>query len=69
MKDTLTDASMYLKPQNVQSLTYYFGLDFPRTADQRVYHLGVCPGEVANRIVKSKVCIYVLSSDLLRYRR
>lgn len=26
-------------------------LDFPRTADQRVYHLGVRPGEVANRIV------------------
>lgn len=26
--------------------------DFPRTADQRVYHLGVAPGEVANRIVR-----------------
>ena len=26
-------------------------LDFPKTADQRVYHLGVRPGEVANRIV------------------
>jgi len=25
--------------------------NFPRTADQRVYHLGVRPGEVANRIV------------------
>ena len=25
--------------------------DFPRTADGRVYHLGVRPGEVANRIV------------------
>jgi uridine phosphorylase len=25
--------------------------DFPRTADQRVYHLGLRPGEVANRIV------------------
>lgn len=25
--------------------------NFPRTADQRVYHLGVGPGEVANRIV------------------
>ena len=29
----------------------YFSLDFPRTADQRVYHLGLRPGEVANRIV------------------
>ncbi|KAM6495257.1 Nucleoside phosphorylase domain containing protein [Amanita muscaria] len=25
--------------------------NFPRTADARVYHLGLCPGEVANRIV------------------
>ncbi|TFK33738.1 nucleoside phosphorylase domain-containing protein [Crucibulum laeve] len=25
--------------------------NFPRTADQRVYHLGLRPGEVANRIV------------------
>ncbi|KAF9563511.1 uridine phosphorylase [Agrocybe pediades] len=25
--------------------------NFPKTADQRVYHLGVRPGEVANRIV------------------
>jgi hypothetical protein len=28
-----------------------YPLDFPRTADQRVYHLGLRPGEVANRIV------------------
>lgn len=28
-------------------------LDFPRTADGRVYHLGVRFGEVANRIVRS----------------
>lgn len=26
------------------------GLDFPRTSDQRVYHLGVRTGEIANRI-------------------
>ncbi|KAF8154900.1 nucleoside phosphorylase domain-containing protein [Crassisporium funariophilum] len=25
--------------------------NFPRTADLRVYHLGLCPGEVANRII------------------
>ena len=61
MKDILTDASMYFKPQIVPTLIYF--LDFPRTADQRVYHLGVCPGEVANRIVNSEVCIYNLSSD------
>ncbi len=28
-----------------------FLTDFPRTADQRVYHLGIKSGEVANRIV------------------
>lgn len=28
-------------------------VDFPRTADGRVYHLGVRAGEVANRIVRS----------------
>ncbi|KAK2462652.1 hypothetical protein APHAL10511_005385 [Amanita phalloides] len=25
--------------------------NFPRTADLRVYHLGLCPGEIANRII------------------
>jgi hypothetical protein len=30
-----------------------FVLDFPRTADHRVYHLGLRAGEIANRIVYS----------------
>jgi uridine phosphorylase len=29
--------------------------DFPRTADLRVYHLGLRPGEVANRIVSTSI--------------
>lgn len=28
--------------------------DFPRTADLRVYHLGLRAGEVANRIVRHR---------------
>ena len=28
--------------------------DFPRTADLRVYHLGLKAGEVANRIVRAR---------------
>ena len=30
--------------------------DFPRTLDQRVYHLGIRAGEVANRIVSIVCC-------------
>lgn len=29
--------------------------DLPRTADQRVYHLGIRAGEVANRIVSCQL--------------
>lgn len=29
--------------------------DFPKTADGRVYHLGVRAGEVANRIVSQRL--------------
>lgn len=55
MKDLLTDASMYTERLNrkygeLRSPLMF--LDFPRTSDQRVYHLGLRPGEVANRVVR-----------------
>jgi len=57
MKDTLTDASMSLIFLRIQDSRDRSGFtmfaDFPRTADLRVYHLGVAPGEVANRIVRN----------------
>ena len=42
-----------------------FDLDFPRTADQRVYHLGIRAGEVANRIVKKKWAPFEMEKCLL----
>ena len=60
MKDTLTDASMSItlkaRIHGIQDQFDGFTMfvDFPRTADQRVYHLGVGPGEVANRIARDK---------------
>lgn len=54
MKDLFTDASKSGLPFCVllvlKSLTLSL-LDFPRTMDQRVYHVGIRAGEVANRIV------------------
>ena len=53
MKDLLTDASMF--PSRLEyieiDVTLVF-LDFPRTVDQRVYHLGLRRGEIANRVVR-----------------
>jgi hypothetical protein len=67
MKDTMTDASRYFRSQIIvlALILSLFVLDFPRTADQRVYHLGVRPGEVANRIVKTEKRTNVFSSDVL----
>ncbi len=36
---------------HIHPVSYPSFPDFPRTADLRVYHLGLCPGEVANRLV------------------
>ncbi len=33
-------------------------VDFPRTADLRVYHLGLRPGEVANRLVRNALIYF-----------
>ena len=43
------------------SRSIVYSQDFPRTADQRVYHLGLRAGEVANRIVSylSGAFIYI----------
>lgn len=63
MKDLHTDASEGIFPVRViKKLTSNHSPDFPRTADGRVYHLGLKAGEVANRIVCSnlpsaRVCI------------
>jgi hypothetical protein len=56
MKNTLTDASMYLDISKNWFSDRWIGdfSDFPRTSDQRVYHLGLRPGEVANRIVSPR---------------
>ena len=55
MKDTFTDASTSAAPPaplRPPALTRPPpAADFPRTADQRVYHVGIRAGEVANRIV------------------
>jgi uridine phosphorylase len=53
MKDLITDASTLFVPASSleTKIGDYFSIDFPRTADQRVYHLGIRAGEVANRIV------------------
>ena len=40
-------------------LTSLPSLDFPRTADHRVYHLGLRAGEIANRIVYSTDFSYI----------
>ena len=37
--------------ESMRAILNLFLTDFPRTADQRVYHLGIKSGEVANRIV------------------
>lgn len=51
MKDLILDAS---KCEQSCGLSFSIDslVDFPRTADQRVYHLGIRAGEVANRIVR-----------------
>ncbi|KAK0470780.1 nucleoside phosphorylase domain-containing protein [Armillaria novae-zelandiae] len=51
MKDTLTDSSTsYCSIDNI-ARSNKRNLDFPRTTDLRVYHLGLRPGEVANRLI------------------
>ena len=62
----------YFNSQEIIDLltTHSTLLDFPRTADQRVYHLGVRPGEVANRIVIAEIrnkCFF--SSVLISFAR
>ena len=37
--------------------------DFPRTLDQRVYHLGLRAGEVANRIVRAPAVVLPAMRD------
>ncbi len=55
MKDTLTDASRcYCSIDNI-ARSNQRNSDFPRTTDLRVYHLGLRPGEVANRLVRDYV--------------
>ena len=51
MKDTLIDASTFTARGGKELVNDPNILDFPRTVDLRVYHLGLRPGEVANRIV------------------
>jgi len=52
MKDTVTDASGSPTDHRIPTLNTSFPPDFPKTADGRVYHLGLRPGQVANRIVR-----------------
>jgi hypothetical protein len=53
MKDLLTDASTFPSRLEVEvDVTLVFPIDFPRTVDQRVYHLGLRRGEIANRVVR-----------------
>lgn len=51
MKETITNASVSPANDPVPTLNTSFPVDFPKTADGRVYHLGLRSGEVANRIV------------------
>lgn len=60
MKDTVTDASGSPTDHRRLTLNTIFLLDFPKTADGRVYHLGLRSGQVANRIVRP-FCPFVLS--------
>ncbi len=54
MKDLITDASKSGLEVDVYSILHDdISIDFPRTLDQRVYHLGIRAGEVANRIVST----------------
>ena len=55
MKHPIVDASMHqgsLRDKSLTSRLCILFADFPRTLDQRVYHLGLRAGEVANRIVR-----------------
>lgn len=66
MKDTFTDASKtHYEGISAESSRAKLSceLDFPRTADGRVYHLGVRHGEVANRIVSPQRALVLLDSD------
>ena len=51
MKDRILDASMCHRSGEINASDFVSFADFPRTLDQRVYHLGLRAGEVANRIV------------------
>lgn len=56
MKDLFVDASKSSMVSLVAARQHTYVKmiqDFPRTLDERVYHLGVKAGEVANRIVSS----------------
>ena len=53
MKETITNASVSPAKDPVPTLNTSFLVDFPKTADGRVYHLGLRSGEVANRIVRA----------------
>lgn len=57
MKDLIVDASKSLSRLTKLKHHNYVNVcqDFPRTLDERVYHLGIKAGEVANRIVSSMV--------------
>lgn len=56
MKDLIVDASKSssLSMTKLKHHSYVnVCQDFPRTLDERVYHLGIKAGEVANRVVGS----------------
>ena len=67
MKDSFTDASESTTPpsssgpvcaQEREKKNFSpHVLDFPRTEDQRVYHVGIRAGEVANRIVSYQLLV------------
>lgn len=70
MKDTYTDASkqpktLLSRPNVEWSIAIS---DFPRTADGRVYHLGLRTGEVANRIVRENICSVITASSGFSHR-